>query len=169
MIYRLLAVFIVCVGLSIGAFNYGLNVGVDRQKVSDQILFDNINQQLASNKEIANKMLQTAQNDIILLQQVRATENKKLQDEYEKNVKTTNDIRLKYVNDSLHFKSTKIADCGRSGSDSLSSTGTTTNNTSTTDYIIPRAITQSLQSIVYDADSLNADYTLLYNFVHKEN
>ena len=43
MIYRLLVVMIVCVGLSIDAFNYGLNVGIDRQKVSDQILFDIIN------------------------------------------------------------------------------------------------------------------------------
>lgn len=153
-------------GINLVLYEKGVSDGKQKQELIDKKAIDDVNRQIENNKAIATRLYQQSQQQVIDIQRERDIANHKLEEEHDENIKTINDIKLKYANDRLRFKSENVR--SRDGSsNTMSTSGITPSNNETTNCELPREITQRLQTITYDADVLLENYIYLYNFVHK--
>lgn len=156
------------IGAAVAGDQFGHRRGVNEQKVEDQIQFDTINAQRAAQKVTANALYRGAQAEIITLQEARANLHNQLGTEHAANQTATNNLRRELSSVRLHFAAQQGA--GGYWPDGPGTTSPTPNpagDASPAVCVVSREVDEALKAIVYDADSLRDDYTLLYNYVHR--
>lgn len=151
--YLIIAVVLICVF----SFGFGYKTGGNAIRVEYQASID-------QQKAAADKIIQ--ENIVSIEKAISENEatKQKLDNERQKNVKITNDLRIKFANNGLRFKSNQ---CGASGSNTMSTKSDSAIYSNSTTIELPSEITRSLQELAYDCDTLKDDYTLLYNFTQE--
>ena len=165
----ILALVLAFLGVGGSSFMYGDHVGTLGQQVKDQKQFDQINADIAKNKVIADAIYRNAQAIIIQQAADRALSDNQREKERQTDAKTNSDLRAKYDATILRFHTTKTPGPGNCGTNTNSPGTSTTGDSGTVEVQIPDEIARKLRSIVFDADSLSTDYTLLYNWAHDPN
>ena len=165
----ILALVLAFLGVGGSSFMYGDHVGTLGQQVKDQKQFDQINADIAKNKVIADAIYRNAQAIIIQQAADRALSDNQREKERQTDAKTNSDLRAKYDATILRFHTTKTPGPGDCSGNTPGSTSSPPGDTGTVEVQIPDEIARKLRSIVFDADSLSTDYTLLYNWAHDPN
>ena len=165
----ILALVLAFLGVGGSSFMYGDHVGTLGQQVKDQKQFDQINADIAKNKKIADAIYRNAQAIIIQQAADRALSDNQREKERQTDAKTNTDLRAKYDATILRFRAPQTSGLGNCGANTNSPGTGTASNSGTVEVQIPDEITRKLRSIVFDADSLSTDYTLLYNWAHDPN
>ena len=165
----ILALVLAFLGVGGSSFMYGDHVGTLGQQVKDQKQFDQINADIAKNKVIADAIYRNAQAIIIQQASDRALSDNQREKERQTDAKTNSDLRAKYDATILRFRTTKTPGPGDCSGNSSGSSSSTPGDSGTVEVQIPDEIARKLRSIVFDADSLSTDYTLLYNWAHDPN
>ena len=165
----ILAIVLAFIGVGGGGYAYGDHHGALSQKVADQKQFDSINAQTATNKATANAIYQNAQAVIIQQAKDRALSDNQREQERQSNVKAINDLRTKYASNGLHFSTGQTSGLGNCSPSTVPISANPAGHTETTVCAVSNEVDASLKSIAYDADTLAADYTILYNWAHDPN
>jgi len=152
-----------------GGFTYGDHVGTLGQKAVDQKQFDSINAQTAKNKEAANAIYQGAQAIIIQQAKDRALADNQREQERQSNVKAIDDLRAKYASNGLHFSTGQTSGLGNRCPSTVSSSANPASHTETVDVQLPDALAGNLRQLEYDADALNKDFKIMYDWAHDPN
>jgi len=159
----ILVYVVIALAIFAAGFGGGHTVGVNSQKVEDQVEFDRINKQLLDNKTVAAGILAKKNAENISLAEERDRIKSTLEKEREDNRTVTGNLERKYSGLSLRFRATKDAGCwagsGISGKAKDDAIGIAT----TTEVQLPDEIAGNLRQLTKDADELNDDYTKCYN------
>lgn len=152
--------------LAISAY-VGYDLGQDSQKAKDQVIFDQVNQERADQKEQASKMLASLNQQIIEAQAETAKFKNQLEKQRAQSNETVNNLRAQYASASLYIPASQSAgDRGGSGSTS-GSQGDTTGANGATNIQLPDSIAADLRQLVYEADKLAVEYETCYNYINR--
>lgn len=165
--YIIIGALILAAAALFGAYQKGHGSGVADQKVADQAQFDKINNDLTKQKASANALYQQAQADIIALLTQRDTLKLKLERDHANNEIATAALRDKLAGLSLRFSSTETARGGPGGKDASSSGDHPAGTEPAATIQLPEKITGDLRRLAFDADALNDDYRLCYDFAQQ--
>lgn len=157
------AALLVVLALCAGSAYEGHSIGVDSQKVADQVEFDRINAAITAQKAHANAELLAANTETRAQKERSDTLTHKLENEHADNQNLTERNRVALDAIRLRF-SADPARCGSGGADSKTDCGTATGDASTTVCQLSDQADKSLKAIVHDADTLRDDYKLLYDW-----
>jgi hypothetical protein len=150
-----------------GADQFGHSRGINQQKVISQAQFDKTNSDLADQKAFANQRYRDAQNSILALQADRDKFKQLLGAKNVENQNITNKLRDTYAAYGLRFQSAENTGCGHSAGFTESGTGNGAGNAETKIVQLPETITRNLRQLAYEADQLNDDYKLCYDYANK--
>lgn len=165
--YIIIGALILAAAALFGAYQKGYSGGIAEQKIADQAQFDKINAALTKQKAEAATIYQDAQADIIALQIQRDAFKIKLERDHANNEIATAALRDKLAGLSLRFSALKATGGGTGGGNATSSGDHPAGTAGTTIIQLPEKIAGDLRRLAYDADELNDDYRLAYDFAHK--
>lgn len=150
-----------------GAGVKGHSMGVQAQKVADQVQFDKINAGLTKQKAEANAIYQKAQGDIIALQQERDQFKTQLGVKDAQNRKATAALTARYSGLRLRFRTAKSAGTGANCASTVSSSPNPAGDAGTTVVVIPDALNHDLFQLARDADDLRDSYATCYAYANQ--
>lgn len=157
LIYVVAAIVIFAAG-----FGGGHTVGVNSQKVEDQVQFDKVNKQLEDNKTEAAQILARDNAKNVTLAEERDQIKSTLEKEREDHRTATNELERKYSGIGLRFLTTQNTGCGASGGVTGKAQNDPVNTPTATEIQLPGEITRNLRQLARDADDLNDDYAKCY-------
>jgi len=149
----------------VGYWQHG--AGEDEQKVADQAQFDGINKKLADQKTEAAAILAKRNAENLTLMAERDAFKNTLEQERIDHAKVTDDLRTKYAGRGLRFKPQQDGRSGGCSGSPQSTTGNAPSNEAASALQLPDSVTANLRRLTFDADDLNDDYRLCYNYTHK--
>ncbi len=165
--YVILGGVLLVLALVAGAGVKGHSMGVQAQKVADQVEFDRINAAITKQKAEAAAIMQGKQAEIIALQQQRDSFKTQLEVKDAQNRKATADLTRKYSGLQLRFRAVQSAGCGAGGSGTVPSSANAAGDAGTVVAVLPDAITVNLRQLAIDADNLRDAYALCYAYATK--
>lgn len=150
-----------------GGFKAGDTYGTDRQKVADQVQFDRINKDLADRKAEAAVLLKAENQKTLALMVERDQLKTTLEKEHAKAQAATAAARNHYAGLGLRFQPAQAAGCrlgsGCAGNPAPDATGAY----AAAAVELPAAVTASLRSIAYDADTLADAYRECWGYAQQ--
>ena len=160
----ILAGVLLVLALVTGAGVKGHSMGVDAQKVADQIEFNKINAERAIQKAEAAALMQKAQSDIITLQNARDTFKTNLEKQREQDRQATAALTAKYNGLQLRYAAAQNTTNRPNRDGTMPSTPDTPGAASPAILVLPDAVTGRLRSLATDGDTLRDDYAKCYRY-----
>lgn len=126
----------------------------------DQKQFDQINDDLATQKSDAAAILARNMADNVALMTERDSLNTQLEKAHAQHTTDTNALRDRFAGVGLRFKPTEAAGCGPGGADKVSTAASPSVPAAGADVELPTAIAGRLRQLAFDADTLADNYRM---------
>ena len=136
---------------------HGHRAGVAEQKAADQILFDEINHKISTQKAEADAAWRAAQDRNLALVVERDRLKTQLEKRHARDAAATDALRDRYARLGLRYAAESAG--SRCGSDGAAAPGTGTDQPAEPAVVeLPGALTADLRQLAFDADRLADDY-----------
>jgi hypothetical protein len=165
--YLIIGFIVALIFVGAGGFKVGDTYGTNQQKAADQEQFDDINQKLAGQKTEAAGILKTKNAENLALMVERDTLKTNLEKEHAQAQAATAAARDHFAGLGLRFQPAEAAGC-RLGSGCAGSPQADPSGAHGAAVVeLPAAVTASLRSIAYDADTLADSYRECYGYAQQ--
>ena len=161
------AILVFFIGSLLAASYVAYDLGQDSQKAKDQVIFDQVNADLAKQKKEAASLLNSLQQKIIDAQAESAKFKHQLEIQRAQHNETVTALRTEYAASGLFFDSPQSAGCGSSGGSTGGSQGDPSSTCPTSRVQLPDSIAADLRQLVYEADKLAVEYETCYNYINR--
>lgn len=166
--YRVILACLTVVGLVYSVGYAGYDHGLKTQKIKDQALFDQIEQERVDQKKEAAAVLANLNAKIIESQAAAAQFKNQLERQRAKSQTINDDLRSQLATKQLLFISQQEEPrCGNSDPGSGSSERSSSGSDDPTVRELPTQIAKDLRQLAYEADQLVKDYAICFAYVNR--
>jgi hypothetical protein len=140
------AILVFFIGSLLAASYVAYDLGQDSQKAKDQVIFDQVNADLAKQKKEAASLLNSLQQKIIDAQAESAKFKHQLEKQRAQHNETVTALRTEYATSGLFFNPPQSAGCGSSGGSTEGPKGGSPSTCPTTHVQLPEPLATRIRS-----------------------